>query len=95
VDPRAGLDTEDRGKILCPCRGWNPDCPVVQPVVKTLYCLSYPAPKSMDRLIYLPKFPNFKSNIDKNILRTNQIHLGWTLNKDAYRKEKKRQRLNA
>jgi hypothetical protein len=21
VGPRAGLDTEDRGKILCPCRG--------------------------------------------------------------------------
>jgi hypothetical protein len=34
VGPRAGLDTEDRGKILCPCRGSNPDCPVVQPVVR-------------------------------------------------------------
>jgi hypothetical protein len=22
VGPRAGLDTEDRGKILCPFRGW-------------------------------------------------------------------------
>jgi hypothetical protein len=21
MGPRAGLDTEDRGKILCPCRG--------------------------------------------------------------------------
>jgi hypothetical protein len=30
VGPRAGLDTEDRGKILCPCRGSNPDRPVVQ-----------------------------------------------------------------
>jgi hypothetical protein len=28
VDPRAGLDTEARGKILCPCRGSNPDRPV-------------------------------------------------------------------
>jgi hypothetical protein len=37
VGPRAGLDTEDRGKILCPRRGSNPDRPVVQPVVKTLY----------------------------------------------------------
>jgi hypothetical protein len=27
-------DTEDRGKILCPCRGSNPDRPVVQPVVR-------------------------------------------------------------
>jgi hypothetical protein len=42
VGPRAGLDTEDGGKILCPCRGSNPDRTVVQPVVKTLYCLSYP-----------------------------------------------------
>jgi hypothetical protein len=34
VGPRAGLDTEDRGKILCPCRGSNPDRPVVQAVVR-------------------------------------------------------------
>jgi hypothetical protein len=34
VGPRAGLDTEDRGKILCPCRGSNPDRPVVHPVVR-------------------------------------------------------------
>jgi hypothetical protein len=34
VGPRAGLDTEDRGKILCPRRGSNPDRPVVQPVVR-------------------------------------------------------------
>jgi hypothetical protein len=26
--------TQDRGKILCPCRGSNPDRPVVQPVVR-------------------------------------------------------------
>jgi hypothetical protein len=25
--PRAGLDTKDRGKILCPRRGSNPDRP--------------------------------------------------------------------
>jgi hypothetical protein len=34
VGPRAGLDTEDRGKTLCPCRGSNPDRPVVQPAVR-------------------------------------------------------------
>jgi hypothetical protein len=28
------MDTEARGKILCPCRGSNPDRPVVQPVVR-------------------------------------------------------------
>jgi hypothetical protein len=33
VGPKAGLDTEDRGKILWPCRGSNPDRPVVQAVV--------------------------------------------------------------
>jgi hypothetical protein len=42
VDPRAGLDTEDRGKILCPCRGSNPARPARS---QTLYCLSYPAHK--------------------------------------------------
>jgi hypothetical protein len=26
--------TQDRGKILCPCRGSNPDRPVIQPVVR-------------------------------------------------------------
>jgi hypothetical protein len=34
VGPRAGLDTEARGKILFPCRGSNPARPVVQPVVR-------------------------------------------------------------
>jgi hypothetical protein len=29
-----GLDTEDKGKILYPCRESNPDRPVVQPVVR-------------------------------------------------------------
>jgi hypothetical protein len=33
VGLRAGLDTETRGKVLCPCRVSNPDCPVVQSVV--------------------------------------------------------------
>jgi hypothetical protein len=42
VGPRAGLDTEVRGKILCLYRGSSPDLPVVQSVVNTLYCLSYP-----------------------------------------------------
>jgi hypothetical protein len=38
VGPRAGPDTEDRGKILCPCRGSNLHRPVFQSVaVDTVY----------------------------------------------------------
>jgi hypothetical protein len=36
--PRAGLDAEARGKILCLCWGLNPGRPVRS---QTLYCLSY------------------------------------------------------
>jgi hypothetical protein len=34
VDQRACMDTEVRGKILCPCRGSNLDRPVVQPIAR-------------------------------------------------------------
>jgi hypothetical protein len=44
VGPRADLDTEDRGKILCPCRGSNPDRPVVQPVVRLSTAWANPSP---------------------------------------------------
>jgi hypothetical protein len=44
VGPRAGLDTEDRGKIHCLCRGSNPDRPVVQPVVRHYTAWANPAP---------------------------------------------------
>jgi hypothetical protein len=44
VGPRAGLDTEDRRKILCPRRGSNPDHPVVQPVVRHYTAWANPAP---------------------------------------------------
>jgi hypothetical protein len=36
--PRAGLDAGDRRKILCPCRGSNPDRLARS---QTLYCLSH------------------------------------------------------
>jgi hypothetical protein len=39
VDPRAGLDSEARRKILCICLGLNPSRPVHS---QALYCLSYP-----------------------------------------------------
>jgi hypothetical protein len=44
VGLRAGLDTEARGKILCPGRGSNPDRPVVQPVVRHYTGCANPAP---------------------------------------------------
>jgi hypothetical protein len=44
VGPRAGLDTEDRGKIICLCRGSNPDRPVVQPIVRHYTAWANPAP---------------------------------------------------
>jgi hypothetical protein len=44
VGPRAGLDTEDRGKILYPCRRSNPERPVVQPVVRHYTAWANPAP---------------------------------------------------
>jgi hypothetical protein len=46
VGPRAGLDTEVRGKILCPCRGSNLDRPVVQPVVRQYTAWASPAPET-------------------------------------------------
>jgi hypothetical protein len=44
VGPRAGLDTEDRGKILFPCRETNPGRPVIQPVVRHCTAWANPAP---------------------------------------------------
>jgi hypothetical protein len=43
VGPRAGLDTEARGKIRCPRRGSNLDRPVVQPLVRHFTAWANPA----------------------------------------------------
>jgi hypothetical protein len=43
VGPRAGLDKETKGKILCPCQGSSPDRPVVQPVVRHYTAWANPA----------------------------------------------------
>jgi hypothetical protein len=43
VGLRVGLDTEATGKILCLCRGLNPDHPVVL-VVTVLYCIEQQRP---------------------------------------------------
>jgi hypothetical protein len=47
VGLRAGLDTEVREKILCPCRGSNLDSPVVQSVVRHYTDWATPAPKDL------------------------------------------------
>jgi hypothetical protein len=44
VGPRAGLDTEAREKILCPCRGSNLDHPVVKSVARHYTDWATPAP---------------------------------------------------
>jgi hypothetical protein len=46
VGTRAGLDREATGKILCLCRGSNPNRPVVQPVVRHYTAWANPAPSS-------------------------------------------------
>jgi hypothetical protein len=45
VGPRTGLEAEARKKILCPCRGSNPDRPARN---QTLYCLSYRGSKGVE-----------------------------------------------
>jgi hypothetical protein len=50
VGPRAGLDTEARGKILCPCRRSNPDRLGVQPVVRHYTAWATPAPTTLWKL---------------------------------------------
>jgi hypothetical protein len=48
VGLRAGLDTEATGKILCPCRGLNPDHPVVQSVVR--HYTDWATPASLEQV---------------------------------------------
>jgi hypothetical protein len=68
VGPRAGLDTEDRGKILCPRRGSDPDRPVVQPVVRHYTAWANPAPdgdspqKTEEQRCYLQHRENLQSH---------------------------------
>jgi hypothetical protein len=64
VGPRAGLDTEVRGKILCPCRGPNPDRPIFQPVVRHYTAWANPAPylKYNKKQLLLNTFIGHKPN---------------------------------
>jgi hypothetical protein len=68
VGPRAGLDTEGRGKIICPCRGSNPDLLVVQPVVRHYTAWAIPAPCNLHSVVQMtmnqlivrnPVYPEF------------------------------------
>jgi hypothetical protein len=43
VGPRVDLDVMEKRKITSPYREQNPDSSVVQPVVLSLYRLSYPS----------------------------------------------------
>jgi hypothetical protein len=56
VGPRAGLDTEARGKILCLWRGSNPDRPVVQPVARHYTDWA-------TRLTILPSTPRYSESL--------------------------------
>jgi hypothetical protein len=52
VSPRAGLDIEDRGKILFPPPGIESRSPGRPARSQTLYCLSYPAPRITNIVVY-------------------------------------------
>jgi hypothetical protein len=47
VGPRAGLDAGTIRKILCPCRGSNPNRPARS---QTLYCLSYSGSNTINNI---------------------------------------------
>jgi hypothetical protein len=49
VGPRAGLDTETRGKILSPLSGIEIRSPGRPARSQTLYCLSYPGSQHIIR----------------------------------------------
>jgi hypothetical protein len=57
VGPRAGLDTETRGKIPLPLPGSNPDRPVVQPVVRHYTAWATPASRQKVCQMWSRMFP--------------------------------------
>jgi hypothetical protein len=77
VGLRASLDTEVRGKILCLCRGSNPNHPVVQSVVRhcadRLPSLTY-LPISVSKVVVVRAFfGQIISIILKRIIK----YVGW------------------
>jgi hypothetical protein len=86
LGPRAGLDREARGKILCPCRGSNLGHPVRS---QTLYWLSYHGShihiidynfERVSRFVYLGSLVNetndIKEEISKRIQNSNRCYYG-------------------
>jgi hypothetical protein len=67
VGPRAGLDAGAKRKILCPCRGSNPDRPVRS---QTLYCLSYRGSP-----VYKYNHQNFQLNLVSEVQDDNSLVL--------------------
>jgi hypothetical protein len=71
VGLRVGLDTEARGKILCPCRGSNLDRPVVQPVVRLT---ELPGSQMVSTLFFKLKFTFLSLVYEmKNVLISHEI----------------------
>jgi hypothetical protein len=63
VGPRASLDAGARRKILCTCRGSNPDHPARS---QTLYCLSYPSSSVNNIFLQIMIITMTPMNIRKN-----------------------------
>jgi hypothetical protein len=72
VGHRAGLDTEDRGKIIFLCRGSNPDSPVVQPVVRHYTACAIPSP---ERLFDLMNFSDEYRESQEYVVPKKEINL--------------------
>jgi hypothetical protein len=76
VGPRAGLDAEARRKILCPCRGSNPDRPVRH---YTAWATATPITSADLRNLYdHPSRP-----IDKTV-KLNNAHAPWTAEREMH-----------
>jgi hypothetical protein len=66
VGPRAGLNTEVRRKILCPCRGSNPDRPVVLSVVRHYTDWATPVTCKDNYMYYC--IPNHTNTTQRNVI---------------------------
>jgi hypothetical protein len=70
VGPRAGLDKEDRGKILSPLPGIEPRSPDRPASSRTLYCLSYVLQSKHEKCKGLLEFKT-QRNTGSSIIKIN------------------------